>query len=304
MSVCAIIPAYNAEAFIHKAIESVLNQTTPVEEIIVVDDGSRDGTCAVVESYAPKVRLLRQKNQGPSAARNRAVQESTADYIAFLDADDLWDPKKIERQLHALNATKDSVLCYTGLLQFNPEEGWERPSKPIPPAQVAKQLRLRNPQIVPSSVVVSRENFLRSGGFDTGLKGSEDWDFLIAMQQLGAFCAVGEPLTLYRCSTTGLSADPEWMFLETRKMLDRRLLMGLSGPAKWIWRRRILSYHAYVAAMNARAANRPSRERYWMIQSLTAWPSPAWQPQRFKSMLVTLRNSLFTKAAHPRQNQP
>lgn len=297
MSVCAIIPAYNAEAFIQEAIESVLRQTTPVEEIIVVDDGSKDGTCAVVESYAPRVRLLTQKNQGPSVARNRAVQESTADYIAFLDADDLWDPQKIERQLHALTATKDAVLCYTGLLQFNEEEGWTNPTKPIPPSEVAKALRLRNPQIVPSSVLVSRENFLRSGGFDTELKGSEDWDFAIAMQQLGTFCALEEPLTLYRCSTTGLSADPEWMFLETRKMLDRRLLMGLSSPAKWIWRRRILSYHAYVAAMNARAVNRPSRERYWMLQSLIMWPSPAWQPKRFKSLLVTLRNGLLSKRA-------
>src|ERR1700761_7596824 len=266
MSVCAIIPAYNAEAFIHKAIESVLNQTTPVEEIIVVDDGSKDGTCAVVESYAPRVRLFKQKNQGPSTARNRAVQESTADYIAFLDADDLWDPQKIERQLQALNTTKNAVLCYTGLLWFNEEEGWTRPAKPIPPTQVAKQLRLRNPQIVPSSVLVSRENFLRSGGFDIGLKGSEDWDFAIAMHQLGTFCAVEEPLTLYRTSTTSLSSAPDWMFQEARKMLDRRLLMGLSGPSKWIWRRRILSYHAYVSAMNARAANRSARERDWMLQ--------------------------------------
>src|ERR1700761_7573957 len=302
MSVCAIIPAYNAEAFIHKAIDSVLNQTTPVEEIIVVDDGSKDGTRGVVESYAPRVRLLQQKNQGPSVARNRAVRESTADYIAFLDADDLWDPEKIERQLDALNTTKDAVLCYTGLLQFNEEEGWKRPTKPIPAAQVAKALRLQNPRIVPSSVLVSRENFLRSGGFDTGLKGSEDWDFAIAMRQLGNFCALEEPLTLYRCSTTGLSADPEWMFLETRKMLDRRLLMGLNRPAKWIWRRRILSYHAYVAAMNARAANRPSRERYWMFQSLAAWPSPAWQPKRFKSLLVMLRNTLFTTTIQARRS--
>jgi len=302
MSVCAIIPAYNAEAFIHKAIDSVLNQTAPVEEIIVVDDGSKDGTCGVVESYAPRVRLLRQKNQGPSVARNRAVRESTADYIAFLDADDFWDSKKIERQLDALSTAKDAVLCYTGLLEFNEEEGWERFIKPIPPAQVARELRLRNPSIVPSSVLVSRENFLRSGGFDIGLKGSEDWDFAIAMQQLGNFCAIEEPLTLYRSSTTGLSADPEWMFLETRKMLDRRLLIGLNRPAKWIWRRRILSYHAYVAAKNARAANRPSRERYWMFQSLAAWPSPAWQPQRFKSLLVMLRNTLFTTAAEAQRN--
>lgn len=292
MSVCAIIPAYNAEPYIRQAIDSVLEQTVPVDEIVVIDDGSKDGTCAIVESYGSRVHLLRQKNQGPSAARNLGVRASTSDYIGFLDADDRWHPEKIQRQLEAFRSAPDAVLCYTGLLNFSEVEGWQTPANATPPDAVRSELRLRNPRILPSSVLVTREMFLRSGGFDTGLKGSEDWDFAIAMLNLGPFCVVDEPLTLYRCTTTGLSADPEWMFLETKKMLDRRLLAGLTGPAKWMWRRRVLSFQAYTAAMNARSASRANRERYWMAYSLMMWPSPIWRPERYKAFLVTLRNTL------------
>ncbi len=293
MSVCAVIPAFNAEAYIGAAIDSVLSQSTPIDEIIVVDDGSKDGTCVVVESYGSKVRLLRQNNQGPSAARNLAVNASASDFVAFLDADDMWHPNKIERQLAMLANSPGAVLCYTGLLTFSDVEGWERPAKPVALAELRSELRLRNPRIVPSSVLVPRKLFLKTGGFDTALKGSEDWDFAIAMFELGSFCVVDAPLTLYRSNATGLSSDPEWMFLETQKMLDRRLLKGLSGPGRWAWRRRIVSFHAYTAALNARALGRIDRERYWMGYSLKTWPSPMWRPERFKGFLVTLRNALM-----------
>lgn len=295
MSVCAVIPAYNAEKFIREAIDSVLAQTYPVDEILVIDDGSKDGTCAVVESYGGKVRLLQQKNQGPSAARNRGVQSSTAGYIAFLDADDYWDPEKIARQIQCIESTPDAVLCYTGLVNFNLEEGWSVPGPATPLAEARAALRLQNPKIVPSSVLVTREAFVRSGGFDTALKGSEDWDFAIAMLELGTFAVLDEPLTFYRCSSTGLSADADRMFLETKKMLDRRLLHGLNGLERWIWRRRILSYHAYTASMNARAAKQSDKERSYMLSSLASWPSPLWFPPRFKAFAVTTRNWLTGK---------
>lgn len=301
MSVCAVIPAFNAEAYIGPAIDSVLSQSVPVSEIIVVDDGSKDGTCAVVEKYGSRVRLLRQKNQGPSAARNLGVNESATDFVAFLDADDMWHPEKIERQLEMLTGSPGAVLCYTGLLNFSDVEGWERPTKPLPLAELRKELRLRNPRIVPSSVLVPREAFLKTGGFDKALKGSEDWDFAIAMLELGKFCVVEDPLTLYRSNSAGLSADPEWMFQETQKMLDRRLLHGLNAPARWVWRRRILSFHAYTAALNARALNRTDRERYWMAYSVRTWPSPLWRPERFKALAVTLRNLLMKRPQEARR---
>src|SRR5216684_1094167 len=98
--VSAIIPAYNGEAFVADAIESVLAQTFPVSEIVVVDDGSTDQTAEVVERYASKgVRCIRQKNQGPTAARNRGIVQTTGELLAFLDCDDIWLPEKTALQV-------------------------------------------------------------------------------------------------------------------------------------------------------------------------------------------------------------
>lgn len=291
-TVSVVIPAYNAERFIRKTLDSVLAQTYPVSEIIVVDDGSKDSTCALVESYGGRVRLLRQKNAGPSTARNYGTRTSTGELIAYLDADDAWHPEKTAKQVAALQSNPKAVLCYTGLLNFNEEEGVEFPSPPTPLNRLRSELRIRNPRIVPSSVLVRRSAFNQFSGFDPALKGSEDWDFAIAMLELGPFVLLEEPLTLYRIASTGLSGDADHMFKETEKMLARRLLHGLSGPSRWMWRRRILSYHALTAALNARAAGKTSRERHYITRSVLEWPSPLWHPMRFKAAAVTLRNAL------------
>src|SRR5665213_1535655 len=102
MTVSVVIPAYNAELFIARAIDSVLSQTTPVSEIIVIDDGSTDSTLDLVRGYGDKVRLIAQSNGGPARARNVGVAISSGKYVAFLDADDWWDPDKTKQQLDSL----------------------------------------------------------------------------------------------------------------------------------------------------------------------------------------------------------
>jgi len=298
MSVSAVIPAYNAEAFLREAIDSVLGQTVPIAEIIVVDDGSKDATCVLAESYGARVRLLRQQNQGPSVARNLGVQSATSEYIAFLDADDAWHPQKIEKQLAALAAAPDAVLCYTGLLNFR-ADGWKSATPATPPGRLRAELLIRNPRVVPSCVLVSRAAFVRAGGFDPALKGSEDWDFVLAMLEQGALCTVEAPLTRYRVSTTGLSGAPEHMFLETKKMLDRRLLSGMRGAARRIWRRRILSFAAYSAGLNARNSGMRGLELRFMVESIFTWPSPGWHGVRYKALAVSLKNWLLRTKVLP-----
>ena len=91
LRVSTIITAYNGDAYVAEAIESVLNQTMPIHELVVVDDGSTDQTAAVVQPYlSPTVRLVRQENQGPPRARNRGLWETTGEFICFLDCDDIW----------------------------------------------------------------------------------------------------------------------------------------------------------------------------------------------------------------------
>lgn len=115
MKVSALIPTYNRRAEVVRAIDSVFAQTVPVDEIIVVDDGSTDGSAeAIRDRYGSRVVLLEQKNAGVSAARNRGIREAQGEWIAFLDSDDTWLPTKIERQLEALAALGGEFgLCLT-----------------------------------------------------------------------------------------------------------------------------------------------------------------------------------------------
>lgn len=121
-SVTCVIPVYNCERFIQETLESVLAQTYPVHEIYVVDDGSTDGTRAKVEAHAAKagekIHYLWQENAGSAAARNHGIQASTGEYVAFLDADDLWEPEKIARQLTRFAARTELDVSVTHIQNF------------------------------------------------------------------------------------------------------------------------------------------------------------------------------------------
>ncbi|MCP4709629.1 MAG: glycosyltransferase family 2 protein, partial [Planctomycetes bacterium] len=111
-SISVVIPAYNAEEYVGRAIESVLNQTRPAEEVIVVDDGSLDGTAAVVDDYGSKLRLIVQSNEGVSEARNVGIKAAQSEWIAFLDADDEWLPEKLKVQMAHLRGHSDLVWTH------------------------------------------------------------------------------------------------------------------------------------------------------------------------------------------------
>jgi glycosyltransferase involved in cell wall biosynthesis len=115
-----VIPLYNKKEYISRAIDSVLNQTISDFEIIVVDDGSTDQSAEVVSTYNDhRVRLVRQENAGPGAARNRGIEEVHADYLAFLDADDEWLPNYLERSYEILKQNPDCDICISGWYHDN-----------------------------------------------------------------------------------------------------------------------------------------------------------------------------------------
>src|ERR1700722_20888411 len=107
------IPVYNSEHCLRETLESALAQTFPAHEIIVVDDGSTDGTAALVQSFGDRVRYIRQENSGASAARNNAIQHATGDWIAFLDHDDLFQPSKLDKQRAVIEANPQFVVIYS-----------------------------------------------------------------------------------------------------------------------------------------------------------------------------------------------
>ncbi len=296
MSVSVVIPAHNAARYIGAAIESVLAQTRPADEIIVVDDGSTDHTFIIANSYAPRVRIVSQKNQGPSTARNAGVQAASSDFVAFLDADDQWLPTKTAVQLEAIRSNPGAVVCYTSLLLNHSEIDHPDESQIIQPApptvDLRDRLRLGNPGILPSCVMLSRAAFLRVGGFPPHLTIGEDWALWLRLIALGPFCVVDEPLTRYRVSNTGLSSNAELMLADARSMIEGQLLEGFVGIPRWLWRKRILSCQFYKAALTARAAGQHAKELRMLLQSFATWPSPAWEQRRFKVLAVTLVRAL------------
>ena len=201
-SVSVIIPTYNYGKFISDGIESALAQTFTPIEIVVVDDGSTDETESVVKSFGDKVRYIIQQNAGVCAARNRGVVESSGEFIAFLDADDHWEPTKIEKQLAKFEEDPEIGLVHCGMREFDSttgetiavhldgDEGW-----------VAKDIALWERPVVigpGGSIMVRREVFDRVGRFDERLKNGEDWEFCFRVAQKYKVGFVREPLVNYR----------------------------------------------------------------------------------------------------------
>ena len=201
-SVSVVIPAYNYGRFIGEAIRSVVEQTHPPSEIIVVDDGSTDETAAVVGAFGDAVRYIRQDNAGVCAARNRGVSESTGELVAFLDADDTWEPTNLEKQLAAFAGDEEIGLIHCAMREFDGETGETiRVYMEGGEDGVADNLLLwEGPVIVGpgGGITVSRKAFDRVGGFDTRMKVGEDWDFCYRVARLFKIGFVAEPLLNYR----------------------------------------------------------------------------------------------------------
>lgn len=202
-SVSVVIPTYNYGRFIAEALESALGQSLDVSEIIVVDDGSTDETKDIVLSFADRgVRYLRQENAGVCAARNRGVAESRGEVIAFLDADDIWEASKLEKQVKILAADRDLGLVHCGMREFASSSGKTLDLKTDGEAgDVADGLLVWEKSVVNvsgSCLVVRREAFDAVGGFDARMEVGEDWDFCYRVARKYKVGFVAEPLVNYR----------------------------------------------------------------------------------------------------------
>lgn len=201
--VSVIIPAYNREHTVGRSIDSVLAQTYPRIEIIVVDDGSTDGTVSVLEEYGDAIQVLKRSNGGPSAARNAGAAASRGDIIAFLDSDDTWTPGKIGRQVKLLASGGTGVPCCicnasvaggeepmgtsfaNAGVECELEEGfWMNPA-PL----VATRFILFN-----QVVAIRREAFELIGGFKEHMRLLEDHDIAFRLSLLGPWAFVSEPM--------------------------------------------------------------------------------------------------------------
>lgn len=286
MKISVIIPAYNAAHFLPRCLESVFAQTLPPAEVIVVDDGSKDDTAEIGKKLG--ARVISRPNGGLSAARNTGVRSSSSEWVALLDADDMWQPGKLQAQADLVQ--DDTVLVYTGIRIFG-DDGVRRTSPAVDPAKARKMLRYRNP-ITPSSVMARREALARDGGFREDIRACEDWEMWMRLLRLGGFAAVPDAVTDYYVYPSSMSADPKRMLIAMEQILPTTLVEDLHGPARWVWTCRIRAAQLYSAALIARD-NRLNGEIAYMLRSLAAWPSPLWEPQRLAGLAVSVRNKLL-----------
>lgn len=216
--VSVIVPCYNREETIGPAMRSIIKQTCYDEilEIIVVDDGSEDNSKQVIrewEDRCGKLKYMYQENQGVSAARNTGIEHSSGDFIAFLDADDVWLQKRLESQLCFVEKHPDVGLLYTDVYTFGEGVKGRRRGYcnqyQYDDENLLRRLFIENATILPSTTLVNRECFQTVGLFDPSLPQGEDLDLWLRIASEYPIQHINEPLVLKRQRDDSLVADFE-----------------------------------------------------------------------------------------------
>ena len=252
-SVSVIIPTHDRAAVLGRAIESVLAQTLPPREIIVVDDGSTDGTEALLRSAFPQVRCLRQENRGVSAARNAGIAAATGEWLAFLDSDDEWLPGKLAAQREALERNPDCRLCHA-------EEIWIRNGRRVNAMRKHEKsggniYRRCLPLCVisPSAVIIHRDLFRDYGGFDETLPACEDYDLWLRICAREPVAFVEQPqIVKYGGHADQLSRRHWGMDRFRVRALEKILEADVLGPEDELATRQILVKKCRILAQGAR----------------------------------------------------
>lgn len=276
-TVSIVIPSYNSAHFVVDAIESVLNQTVLSTEIIVVNDGSTDDTIDRLAPYRRRIVQIDQPNAGLSAARNSGLRAASGEFIAFLDADDAFHPRKLELQLEALRNRPDLGMVGTETFDF--------PATALP--QICDDWRIREIPLdkllvrnyfTASSVLVRRSIAERVGEFDVALPNAEDLDYWQRSAELAGVAIVKLPLTGYRQVPGSLSRRPREMEVGIERVLQKLDARDAWRGRNWLRRKSISYFHYACAHLYGAAGHRAFAVRR-MLQSLAWYPLPYEQSE-------------------------
>lgn len=208
--VSVVIPAYNAEKYLAETIRSVLDQTYNSYEVIVVDDGSSDGTLEVARSFDSRIKALTKPNGGPASARNLAIRNSRGAYIAFLDSDDLWTPDKLERQVALLENNPAVGLTYSEALMFTDDNGERKVGDRIGFTLNPSFRSLLFGDYIPNSTVIIRRACVDKVGLlneSRDLIGVEDYEYWMRVAKHFTMVGIPRPLAYYRIREGNLMGD-------------------------------------------------------------------------------------------------
>ena len=195
-SISVVIPTFNRLIYLERAIKSVLNQTISVNEIIIVDDGSDDGTSEFIHSNYPNLKYIFQSNSGVSAARNTGIKAASSNWIAFLDSDDAWVTNKIQKQITELELNPEMNFCHSN-------EIWIRNGKVIKQKNTHKKFGgfifnkcLDKCRISPSTVICRKSLLIKLNGFDEDLAICEDYDLWLRITSDNPVIYIEKPLII------------------------------------------------------------------------------------------------------------
>ena len=276
-AVSVVIPAFNYAHYLPQAIASVLAQTHGTLELLLVDDGSTDGTRAVVAAITdPRLRYLAQENAGLSAARNTGIREARHPFIAFLDADDLWKPDFLATVLRQFAALPEEFTAVaTGTIRM--DASGQPSTVPGYNSSHTRELTVRDfclrNQPLSSSIVLKRHVFAECGGFDTTLRSSEDREMWIRLTARGhRFYLLGEPRACIRRHPKNMSKNAARMKQNSQRVLTRAWRHGVvSRRALPFWLRAFALHYALVAWTHFDDGLR-ARALLYLFTSVVLWP--------------------------------
>lgn len=301
-AVSVVIPAFNREHEISAALESVFAQDYPAIEVIVVDDGSADQTCRVVEGYGSRVKLIRQANAGPGAARNRGVQASSGSILMFLDSDDQWHPTRVRRQVAQMTGEFGNVKCswcntrmtYSdGRVQTSFQAAGLRPALMEGLWSNVAEVVCSRFILLNQGIAVRRQAFLDVGGYDTSLRWLEDHDLALRLARYAPWTFIAEPLVMWvGGAPNSLSEQGNSRSNELNLVRERVLKKGLASPDLSLRCRKLLEEELWrvrqateLGSMQARLGSQHWRVR-WFKQRMRVWDAIRRRLPSFPKMAV------------------
>ena len=310
LTVSVVIPTYNRGPLVLEAVESVLAQTVPPLEIIVVDDGSNDDTRDRLRRYMTRIMYCHQTNQGVSVARNQGIRKARGEFIAFLDSDDVWHPRKLELQLQVFEERPDLGLLGAGAMDWPAQSFPEITDDPHGRVSLVSwdQLVVRN-RLGTSSVMVRTAVLRAAGEFDPVMQSSEDRDLWLRIAEISSVANLDLPLVGWGTPGGHLSWQAEKSLagmLRTLRKLDQQ---SAWKGRRWLRRR------SYGYVYNT-CAQIYSENNVWALAMFCLLRSFAWYPfpfrrdevrtrfERPKRLIIAVLHMLRLRAEEPWPPRP
>lgn len=318
MKISVVVPTYNSSRFIEGTLNSVLAQTRPAHEVLVLDDGSTDQTLKMLEAYQPRVAVRQQKNQGVAATRNALCKLASGDVIAFLDHDDLWHPHYLEIQARLLEKFPEAVASFTGHENFRGYGGyvWNRdPGGSIDNAELLAPLiffqrynKATGPFASMSYCCVSKKVLTAMGDEPFRMNGVDDSYLCNVLSLFGSVAYVPRPLVAYRITDESQSKNPQYrvkgmaLWVEVFRILEGRFRAAADSKLRGAFGRAFAAKRRQYAKILLEAGQTAeARRQIW--NALGNSGNPASLAKSLGLLLATYLPGNFHSREFPRREK-